>query len=1540
MKLQTQSLIPPGAYGFAVRAPGGWAIYDKDHAPLDLTIPNSGELDVLGRDEYRLLGMEDGMSRVIRFSDLHRHSDNSLQDGMSTVKEIVEATEYSGALTDHGNMYGFVEYYKSMKAAGKKPIIGFEGYMESHDGALDARHIILLAKNEAGYRNIVRLTSEAFDHFHYKPQITWQMLEQYHEGVICLSACLAGAIPTALLKEGQAAAAELVERFIGIFGKEDFYIELQNHGIPDEDLARPQLIQLATRYGLKTAATTDSHYPKPDDREVHDVLLCLQTGKTISDEARMRYEGDGYYLHTSEDMEARFRDFPEALDTTLEIAEKCDVTLSLGEVHLPQYDIPAPFASMDEYMTHIAEKGYQERFGGTPLEHDPEYRTRFDYEINMIRQMGFPGYFIIVWDFINWAKEHNIYVGPGRGSAAGSLVAYCMGITNLDPIKYKLLFERFLNPERVSMPDIDTDIEYAGRPEVIQYMIKKYGANNVCRIITFGTFAARQGIKDVARVLDQPAAYGALLASKVPTGPGLTIKDAFESSVDFKETYELDPMAKRIVNIAMRLEGRKRHSSQHACFSEDTLITTSEGLKKIVDIRPGDHVLTHMGRFKQVSGIMTTHTSTVYEVNVLNTSTLTVTGNHPLYVRTKRLGRSTGLGEPGWKSVASLDPMVDYVGIPVNEDDDIPRIHRLPTATGAFWWLVGRWMAAGSLSGDSLQFTPERDMDHLQEVSDHLDRCRIPYTVEKKAEGYLLTTEPNADLAGYLRSFGGTGPLDGRLPREILRLPVKLCKELIDGIFSADRLGGCRPLSRAEALSLARLVNKAYHQPVSLIQQPGGCYEFGVPSSDWVYEDGMIWAAVNKVEPRAEERDMYNLTVLDDSSYVANGVAAHNCGLCVSPSAVTDFLPTSMELDEESGEKSLTSQVIMTEVEELGLIKMDLLGLRNMGVIHEVEDAVVRNYGLDAALRQIGSDGPAFSYQNIPLTDRDTYRFLRDGLTGGVFQMESAGITKVIVQLLENVDTLPDERMGECFERLIAAVALYRPGPMDNIPQYVEGIRNPSTTHYLAQEEEDILKTTYGVIVYQEQVMQLVQKLAGYSLGRADVVRKGMAKKKQKILDAEQKVFIHGNREEFESGKDEKYAPGCVANGIKEEVATAIWNQMAEFGRYAFNRSHAACYAYIAYITAYMSCHWPSEFYAAMLNAFLGNADKTKNYLAQTERRGIQLLIPDIQKSQCRFSATRDGILFGLQGIKGIKATAAHIVEEREKNGPFRDLQDLYERLKEDGFDLDKTGSEGLVFSGALNGFSDNKAALLAQYELIRKDYKSNGASRAMGQYTLFSPEEMKIAMPDTHPFSSSYEMEKEQEVLGMFVSMHPTDLYADKLPIHPEITPMDRLVQLVPPIRTVRTLALVRGVRVFFNKQARQMASFTAESKYASIPCVVFPDAMEQVEPLLKDNTILVIEGSLARDYRNEEPQISVRALSDPDFALKDPVAPYLVDIRNLAEQTAVLHFIQSHPGEAPVVLLACGREFHIHSRVMVSPETEAFFAQFNSRPPLPPPV
>lgn len=1200
MILKFKTPQEPGTHLHICRDGANWTLQGVDGAIEQVVFNDRG----LGLDKYRVIVQEDGRSAmVIRFADLHRHSDYSLMDGMTTVPEMVKHTEYAGALTDHGNMYGFLEHYKAMKKAGKKPILGFEAYQESLTGELDGAHLILLAKNFRGYQNLLKLTSEAFDHFYRKPHVTWAMLEKYHEGVIATSACLGGIIPHAL-EEGQDDTAEYaLKQLLKIFG-EDFYLEIQRHGIRGESLVNQKLIALGAKYGIPVIATTDAHYPTKEDKAAHEIELCAQTKKTMA-EPHFAFEGTGYHLHTSEEMEELFSDIPEVLDNTLKLADKCDVELKLGDVNLPYYEIPAGFSTPMDYFRHLCEEGFQNRFAGKPQLTDPVYKERFDYEMAMIEQMGFASYFIIVWDFINFARKNNIYVGPGRGSAAGSLLAYCIGITDMDPIRFNLLFERFLNPERVSWPDIDTDIEHSGRAKVIDYITKKYGAESVCRIVTFGTMAAKMVLKDVARVLGYPTGWANSLAKLVPDDPKMTLVKALDKNPELAARAKNDPDVARVMEVAIKLEGNKRHASQHAC------------------------------------------------------------------------------------------------------------------------------------------------------------------------------------------------------------------------------------------------------------------------------------------------------------------------GLVISPGKITDYLPTSLEKDKETGERSLTAQVTMTEVEDLSLIKMDLLGLKNLTAIHEVIDTVKRTRSIDT------------TYEDLPLDDRETYKMLSKGITGGVFQLEGGGMTNnVIIPMFDDIDSLPESRLHECFERLIAAVALYRPGPMDYIPNYLEGMRDTTSIHYLVPELEAILRPTYGVIVYQEQVMQIVQKLAGYSLGRADVVRKGMAKKKRNILDAEKLVFIHGNKEAYESGKDKNYAPGCVANGIPEAIAEEIWAQMDKFASYAFNRSHAACYAWLASITAYMSCHWTAEFYCAMMNAFEDVGDKVKGYMALAVRRGIKILPPDINKSSDRCMVEDGCIRLGFHNLAYLDKFSHLIAKEKTDKGQFEDFQDFYERMTDLGKKPSKNVLESLIFSGAMSSFGLNHHQLVEMIPMLEKDYKQSIPVRQLGQITLFSPEEMKVKPPEAAEYSDQFLMEKEKEAIGFYLTRHPVDEFFASGKGE-GCMPITELIAEEPDRYSsmqVCTVGLIRGLRTVYTKaKNEEMFLFTAEDRFNEIGCVLFPRNVAANKHRLMNGALVKIVGEYVVDEQRG-PQIIVQSVLDANGTSNTELPTVTVTIRNKGEQDELMKFARENPGTAVVQIMAAGKLYRTARCIKLTPAAMDF--------------
>lgn len=1055
---------------------------------------------------------------IARFADIHRHSDCSLLDGLSKISDMAKKSVPQGAITDHGVMYGFFEFYKAMKKYDKIPLIGFEAYIENMNGELKSDHLILIAKNIDGLHNLMRLSSIGYEHlYREKPHILRSDLEKYKDGIIATSACIGGTIPKLIRTDKIDDALNAFLYYKNLFG-DDFYLEIQRHGLKEEPLIEKIYKEWASEYGVKVIAATDSHYTDIEDAEVHEVALCLQTKKTL-DEPHMQFVGTGYHIHSSEEMERLFSDWDEVLENTLELADKCSVSIKTGEVNLPNYQIPAPFNSPEEYFDHLCKEGYEYRFSGKPEHDKKEYIERYNYEKAMIKEMGFVSYFIIVWDYINFARSNGIYVGPGRGSAAGSIIAYCIGITDLDPIKYDLLFERFLNPERVSWPDVDTDFEHTRRGEVIEYVKQKYGVDKVCNIITFGTMAARMAVKDVGRVLGYEPKFCEAISKMIPAEPKMTIKKALKENIDLNNRYNTELDVSKIIDTAMKIEGCRRHTSQHAC------------------------------------------------------------------------------------------------------------------------------------------------------------------------------------------------------------------------------------------------------------------------------------------------------------------------GIIISPKTISEFFPTAMIKDKSTGEYGVTSQVIMSEAEELSLLKMDMLGLKNLSAIHESVDLIAKK------------TGKSLDYHDIPINDRETLKFLSKGYTGGVFQLESQGMTKVVIRMLSDVDNLPDNELDQGFERMIAAVALYRPGPMAYIDDYIKGMQDPNKIQYDCPELRPILEKTYGIIVYQEQVMAVVQKLAGYTLGRADLVRKAMGKKKQEIMDHERGVFINGNKVAFDSGEDKNYAPGCINNGISKNVAEKIWGKMADFAKYAFNRSHAACYAYIAMLTAWLSCHYPVEFYTSMLNAFCDTNDKLKNYLIQADHRRIKVLKPDVNKSFSRFTVENSAIRFGLKGVKGLNKAASYIENERVKNGCFKSLQDFIIRLNIEESVVDRSVFESLLYSGAFDCFGYSKASLYEAYKQINRDIKKRKNTIA-GQMSLFSDnfgfekfDEIKIE--DKDEYDNRYLSAKEFESLGFYLTNHPADTYEKILPTSERFQSVLKAMSDDCKFGKIITVGVIKECLSFYTKNEERMIKFNLETRYSSIPCVIFPRNVS-------DNTLLVIEDSV----------------------------------------------------------------------------------------------
>ena len=1067
------------------------------------------------------------------FVHLHIHSEFSLLDGANRIKDLPVRAKELGmnamAITDHGVMYGAIDFYKACKKEGIKPIIGCEVYVAPRsrfdkEPGIDNKynHLILLAKNNVGYKNLSKLVSIGFvDGYYYKPRIDLEVLEKYSEGLICLSACLAGSVNQALLNGNEEKAEEIANWHKKVFG-EDYYIEIQNNGLQEQVLANQKLIKLARKLDIPLVATNDAHYLKKEDAYNHEVLLCIQTGKKMSDVDRMRFETDELYVKSPEEMSQYFSAFPDAIENTVKIAQKCNVEFEFGHTILPNYDVPPEFPTHYDYLKKLCDDGIIERYGQNPSK---EILERAKYEIDVIKKMGYVDYFLIVWDYIHYAKSHGIPVGPGRGSGAGSMLAYAIGITDIDPIKYGLIFERFLNPERVSMPDFDVDFCYEHRQDVIDYVSKKYGHDHVSQIITFGTMSARMVIRDVARVLDLPYSEADTLAKMIPNELHITIKKAMEQNKELKDLYEKDEQIHKLLNIAMGLEGMPRQASTHAC------------------------------------GI-----------------------------------------------VITKDPVDTYVPL-------------------------------------------------------------------------------------YVR-------------------------------------------------------------------------------------DGQI-----------------------------------------------------------------ATQYIMTTLEELGLLKMDFLGLRTLTVIQDTKNLVKQNRGIDVQFDK-------------EMADPKVYKLWQDGKTCGIFQFESQGMTNFMKELK------PD-----CLEDIIAGVSLYRPGPMDQIPRYIRGKQNPGHNEYTHPSLEPILNVTYGCMVYQEQVMQIVRELAGYSLGRADLVRRAMGKKKLDVMAKEREVFIHGQLDENKN----VVVPGCVRNGIDENSANKIFDEMAEFAKYAFNKSHAACYAVISYQTAYLKAYYPAEFMAAMLNSFLGNLDKIPQYVDECKTLGIEILKPDINNSNTKFTVEQNKIRFGLGSIKNVGTIPVEIiVKEREKNGKYQSFTDFCERIANEA--VNKKCVESLIKAGCFDEFEQTRSTLLASFELIIDQIQSNNKKGMQGQVSMFdlggskeeqeSLNEIKYTFNEQEELSNKELLSIEKEMLGIYISGHPLEKLRKQIEAQTNINSMQikNITQVNnlnpeeanPAISTninkftdgqkVKYAGIITQIKKKYTKNNKIMAFVTIEDLYGTVEVIVFENAyMNAGKSLVEENIVMV---------------------------------------------------------------------------------------------------
>ena len=1053
------------------------------------------------------------------FTHLHVHTEFSLLDGSCKIKEIVARAKELGmdslAITDHGVMYGAIDFYKAAKDVGIKPIIGCEVYVatgsrfEKEAGTNDSRyyHLVLLAENNTGYSNLMKIVSKGFvDGFYYKPRVDYEILEKYHEGVIALSACLAGEVQRYLARGFYEEAKKAALKHLEIFGEGNYFLELQDHGIPEQKIVNNSLLKLSKETGIPLVATNDVHYINADDAVPHDILLCIQTGKKVADEDRMRYEGGQYYLKSEDEMKRLFSYAPEALENTHDIADRCDVDIEFGVTKLPKFDVPEGYTSW-EYLNYLCTKGLNEKYP----EDDGTLRERLDYELSVINKMGYVDYFLIVWDFINYAKRNNIMVGPGRGSAAGSIVSYCLEITDIDPIKYDLLFERFLNPERVSMPDIDIDFCYENRQKVIDYVVEKYGEDRVVQIVTFGTLAARNVIRDVGRVLDLPYATVDVVAKMIPNEIGITIEKALDQNLELKNLYNSDEEIKNLINMAKRLEGLPRHTSMHAA------------------------------------------------------------------------------------------------------------------------------------------------------------------------------------------------------------------------------------------------------------------------------------------------------------------------GVVISQKSVDEYVPLSRASD-----GTITTQYIMTTLEELGLLKMDFLGLRTLTVIQNAVKFAEK------------STGKKIDLNKIDYNDKNVLDYIGTGKTEGVFQLESAGMKSFMKEL-----------KPESLEDIIAGISLYRPGPMDFIPKYLEGKNNSATITYDCPQLEKILKPTYGCIVYQEQVMQIVRELAGYTLGRSDLVRRAMSKKKQSVMEQEKQNFVYGN--EAENVK------GCVANGVDEKIAIKIYDEMMDFAKYAFNKSHAAAYAVVSYQTAYLKYYYPVEYMAALMTSVIENSSKVSEYIVNSRNMGIEILPPDINEGESGFSVKDGKIRYGLCAIKSIgKSVIDGIVAERNANGKFLSLKDFADRLS--GKEVNKRTVENFIKAGAFDSINPNRRQLMAVYGAVLDRVNDERKKSITGQMSLFdivSDEEKSdfdIKYPNLTEYAKEEKLAFEKEVLGVYVSGHPLEEYEEKMKKNVKSYSKDFIMDeegnsIVKDNEKTIIGGMVEGITIKTTRTGKTMAFITIEDLYGVVEVLVFPNVFEKCRYKIKTDAKLFVKGRVSAD-------------------------------------------------------------------------------------------
>nr|WP_300001908.1 DNA polymerase III subunit alpha [Tissierella sp.] len=1119
------------------------------------------------------------------FVHLHVHTQYSLLDGSAKVNELMtkckELDMSSIAITDHGSMFGIIDFYKQARKNGIKPILGSEVYV-ARDKYTDKEnvdkkryHLVLLAENNKGYSNLMKIVSEGYiNGFYYKPRIDHDVLEEYSEGIIALSACLGGEVQQYIMNNDYEKAKEIALKYRKIFGENNYFLELQDHGIEEQAKVNLELARMSQETGIPLIASNDVHYLNKKDAEVHDVLLCIQTGKTVGETDRMKFASEEFYLKSKEEMYDLFPDHPEAMQNTAKIADRCNVEIEFGNLHLPEYKVPQGYTN-ESYLKELILEGLYERYG----ELTEELHERFLYEFGVIVDMGYIDYFLIVWDFIKYAKDNGIMVGPGRGSAAGSIVSYGLGIIDIDPIEYGLIFERFLNPERVSMPDIDIDFCYERREEVIDYVIKKYGSDRVAQIVTFGTMAARGAIRDVGRALDLPYGEVDYIAKQIPTDLGMTIAKALEVSTDLRKSYETSVQTRRLIDVAMAVEGLQRHTSTHA------------------------------------AGV-----------------------------------------------VISKDPITNYVPLLRNKD-------------------------------------------------------------------------------------------------------------------------------------------------------------------------------------------------------------------------------------------AISTQFNMTELEELGLLKMDFLGLRTLTVIRDTVNLIKENHDED------------IDFEEIKFNDPAVFEMFARAETLGIFQFESPGMRAFLKELRPNV-----------FEDLIAANSLFRPGPMNQIPTFCECKHDPSKISYIHKSLEDILDVTYGCIIYQEQVMKIVRDIGGYSMGQADIVRRAMGKKDMRVMEEERKNFIHGQVNE----KGEIITRGAVRNGVDERSANQIYDLMIDFANYAFNKSHSAAYAVIAYRTAYLKYYYPVEFMAAQISSIMGNITTVSLYIQECKRLKIEVMPPDINKSFHKFTVDEGKIRFGLTAVKNVGINFISAIVEARKDGSFKSYTEFIERIeKVDPNMMNKRAVESLIKSGAMDSLGMNRTQLLAIYEKIIDRIHTDRKRNIEGQFSIFDnvvEKEDKDNPPDLKEFPQEKLLEMEKEILGIYVSGHPLEPYEKEIVKISTITTAE-IFEANPDAdseegpaaatdlitirdgRKVRIAGLVLEKKNKITKNNNMMAFMTLEDMYGVIETIVFPQTYEKYNDLLVEGSVIVVEGKLTLS-EVEEPKIICERISPLERFKKDNIYIKIVGDDVDASMDNIKSVLSKYPGKNPVYI------------------------------------